>query len=71
MECLDVGDEVPGSGGFEGRVGRALPAAALIEVHDSVFSGWKNRRCLGSEPPPGPPCTKTTGLPDGLPLSSK
>ena len=25
------------------------------------FSGWKKRRCFGSEPPPGPPCRKITG----------
>ena len=35
------------------------------------FSGWKKRRIFGSVPPPGPPWTKTTGFPFGLPHSSK
>src|SRR5438105_1337123 len=31
------------------------------------FDGSKNRRIFASVPPPGPPCTKTAGLPSGFP----
>ena len=34
---LDVGDQVPGGVRFQRRVGRALAAAALVEVHDAVL----------------------------------
>jgi hypothetical protein len=35
-DFLDVGDQVPGSVGFEGCVGRTLAAAALVEKNDPV-----------------------------------
>ena len=35
------------------------------------LSGWKKRRTLGSDPPPGPPWRNTAGLPFGFPLSSQ
>ena len=68
---FDVGDEVPCGVGVERGVGLTLAAASLIEVDDAVPLGWKKRRCFGSDPPPGPPWRKITGLPLGLPLSSK
>jgi len=33
---------------LQGRVGRALAAAALIEANDAVLFGVEKRRCLGS-----------------------
>jgi hypothetical protein len=46
-DSLDVGDEVPGGVGFERRVGRALAASALVEVHDSVFFGLEEAALFG------------------------
>jgi hypothetical protein len=34
-------------------------------------SGSKNRRSVGVQPDPGPPCSPTTGRPTGLPLTSQ
>jgi hypothetical protein len=71
-DFLDAGDEIPGAVGFERRIERAPATAALVRGFTMrYFSGWKKRRCSGFEPPPGPPCGKITGLPEGLPLSSK
>ena len=70
-ELLDIGHEVPCGVFFERGVGGALTATALVEKYDAVLVGMKKRLCLGSEPPPGPPWRKTTGLPLGFPLSSK
>ena len=46
-DFLDVGDEVPGGVGFERRVGRALAAAALVEVHDAVLFGVEEAALFG------------------------
>ena len=51
--------------------GVLLPHPRWSKFTTRYFRGWKNRRCFGSEPPPGPPWRKITGLPPGLPLSSK
>jgi len=44
---LDVGDQVPGGVRFQRRVGRALPTAALVEVHDSVLFGVEEAALFG------------------------
>ena len=46
-DFLDIGDQVPGGVGFERRVGRALAAAALVEVHDAVLLGMKEAALFG------------------------
>ena len=46
-DFLDVGDQVPGGVGFERRVGRALAAAALVEVHDAVLFGMEEAALFG------------------------
>ncbi len=33
--------------------------------------GSKKRRCSAEQPPPGPPCRNSTGMPRGLPLTSQ
>ena len=38
-ELFGVGDEIPGGVGFQGRIGRTLAAAALIEANDAVLFG--------------------------------
>ena len=46
-DFLDIGDEVPGGVRFERRVGGALAAAALIEVHDAVLFRVKEAALFG------------------------
>ena len=54
------------------RVWCALAASALVEVHDAVLFGMEEAALLWDRSRrPGPPCRNTTGLPEGLPLSSK
>jgi hypothetical protein len=60
-DLLDIADQIPGRVRFKRCVRGALTAATLIEVDDAVFF----------RVPPGPPCRKTTGLPEELPLCSK
>ncbi len=45
-DLLDIGDEVPGGVGFERCVGLALAAAALVEVHDTIFFGVEETALL-------------------------
>ena len=51
--------------------GVLLPQPRWSKRTMRYVSGSKKRRSFGSVPPPGPPWRKTTGLPFGLPLSSK
>jgi hypothetical protein len=46
-DFFDVGDQVPGGVGFEGRIGSALAAAALVEVHDAVLLGMEEAALFG------------------------
>src|SRR5579871_6006151 len=46
-DFLDVADKLPGRVAFERCVGRALAAAALIEVHDAVFFRVEKPALLG------------------------
>src|ERR1019366_174443 len=46
-DLFDIGDQVPGGVGFQRRIGRALAAAALVEVHDAVLFGREEAALFG------------------------
>ena len=49
--------------------GRELPQPRWSTRTMRYFSGSKYLAFMGAVPPPGPPWTKSTGLPSGLPYS--
>ena len=61
-DFFDVGDEVPGGVGFERCVGRALAAAALVEVHDAVLFGVEEAALFGIGATAGAAVQKDHGL---------
>ena len=65
-DFLDVGDQVPGGVRFERRVGRALAAAALVEVHDAVLFGVEEAALFGIGAAAGTAVQKNHRLAGGI-----